>query len=58
MPKPALALAFGMFTYEGDPVVLRAMLASAPLVPRTLLPLIAPRLYARRARRIHGTARP
>ena len=58
MPKPALALAFGMFTYEGDPEVLAAMLHSAPAVPRWLLPKIAPRLYARRARRVYGTRTP
>lgn len=58
LPKPALALAFGMFAYEGDPVVLRSMLASAPVVPRLLIPLIAPRVYARRAREVHGAARP
>lgn len=43
---------------EGEPEVLRDMLRSAPLVPRTLLPLIARRLYARRARSVHGTTRP
>jgi hemerythrin-like domain-containing protein len=58
MPKPALVLAFGMFAYEGDPAVLRDMLASAPAVPRLLLPRIAPRAYARRARQVHGTPRP
>ena len=58
MPKAALPLAFGMFAYEGDPAVLRDMLETAPPLPRKLLPLIAPRVYARRARRIHGTARP
>ena len=58
MPKPALLLAFGMFAYEGDPEVLRAMLASAPAVPRLLLPRIAPRAYARRAAQVHGTSRP
>ena len=58
MPKPALLLAFGMFAYEGDPAVLRDMLAPAPALPRLLLPRIAPRAYARRARQVHGTARP
>lgn len=58
MPKPALLLAFGMFAYEGDPAVLRDMLSSAPAVPRAVLPRIAPRVYARRARLVHGTARP
>lgn len=57
-PKPALVLVFGMFAYEGDPAVLRAMLAHAPAVPRVLLPRIAPRVHARRCRRIHGTPRP
>lgn len=58
IPKAALPLAFGMFAYEGDPAVLTDMLAMAPPVPRRLLPLIAPRVYARRARRVHGSARP
>lgn len=58
LPKSALPLAFGMFAYEGDPAVLTDMLKTAPPVPRTLLPLVAPRIYARRARRIHGTAKP
>ena len=58
MAKPALVLAFGMFSYEGDPAVLRRMLASAPLLPRLLLPRIAPRAYARRASRVYGNRRP
>ena len=58
MPKSALLLAFGMFSYEGDPAVLRDMLNTAPPLPRLLLPRIAPRIYARRAVRIHGTAQP
>ena len=58
MPKPLLALAFGMFAYEGDPAVIATMLQAAPPVPRMLLPRIAPRLYARRCQTIHGTARP
>ncbi|MHA3700544.1 hemerythrin domain-containing protein [Jatrophihabitans sp. YIM 134969] len=58
LPRPLLPLVFGMFAYEGDPVVLRSMLAQAPAVPRLLLPRIAPRVYARRARRVHGTRRP
>lgn len=58
MPKAVLPLAFGMFAYEGDPAVLRDMLRTAPLVPRLVLPRISPRVYARRALRVHGTARP
>lgn len=58
LPKPAMPLIFGMFMYEGDPEVIAAMLAHAPLVPRTILPRIAPRAYARRARAVHATATP
>ncbi|SDR72486.1 Hemerythrin HHE cation binding domain-containing protein [Nocardioides scoriae] len=57
-PKPALPLVFGMFAYEGDPVVLKAMLASAPLVPRLLVPRLAPSIYARRAAKVYGTRTP
>ncbi|WP_018331234.1 hemerythrin domain-containing protein [Actinomycetospora chiangmaiensis] len=58
VPKPVLPLVFGMFAYEGDPEVLATMLAAAPALPRAIVPRIAPRIYARRAVRIHGTARP
>ncbi|WP_375482690.1 hemerythrin domain-containing protein [uncultured Jatrophihabitans sp.] len=58
MSKPALVLAIGMFAYEGDPAVLRTMLSHAPAVPRFVVPRIGPRAYARRARQVHGTARP
>jgi hypothetical protein len=58
VPKQALPLVFGMFAYEGDPEVLALMLADAPAVPRAVVPRLAPRLYARRAARVHGTPRP
>lgn len=58
MAKPDLLLAMGMFVYEGDPVVVREMLAAAPAVVRFVVPRVEPRLYARRARTVHGTARP
>jgi hypothetical protein len=58
MPKSTLPLTFGMFAYEGDPEVLTDMLRTAPPLPRLLLPRIAPRVYARRAIQVHGTARP
>ncbi|WP_375424219.1 hemerythrin domain-containing protein [uncultured Friedmanniella sp.] len=58
IPKPALPLVLGMFAYEGDPVVVGGMLSSAPLPVRVLVPLIGARAHARRARQIHGTARP
>jgi hypothetical protein len=58
VPKPALLLVFGMFAYEGDPAVLRAMLAAAPPPARVLVPRLAPRAYARHASRLYGTGRP
>lgn len=58
LPKSAMPLVIGMFAYEGDPAVLADMLKAAPLPIRTLIPMIAPRVYARRARRIHGSSRP
>jgi hypothetical protein len=42
----------------GDPAVLAGMLRAAPALPRLLVPLIAGRVYARRAARVHGTPRP
>lgn len=53
-PKSALVLVFGMFMAEGDPEVLRSMLAAAPAPARVLLPRIAPAVYARRCRAVHG----
>ena len=58
VPRSALLLVFGMFAYEGDPVVLRQMLSAAPPPARVLVPRLAPRAYRRRALRVHGTARP
>ena len=58
VPKSLMPLVFGMFAYEGEPDVLAAMLQAAPLLPRLLVPRIAPRVYARRAARLYGTARP
>ena len=54
-PKSALVLVFGMFMAEGDPEVLRSMLAAAPLPARLLLPRIAPAVYERRCRALYGT---
>lgn len=58
IPKSVMPLVIGMFLYEGDPAVITDMLKEAPLVVRTVFPMIAPRAYARRARRIHGTRQP
>jgi hemerythrin-like domain-containing protein len=58
VPRPALPLVIGMFAYEGDPAVLRNMLATAPALVRRIVPRLAPRAYAHRARIVHGTRRP
>lgn len=58
IPKSKMLLVFGMFAYEGDPLVLAGMLGSAPSPVRKIVPLLAPRVYARHAARVYGTARP
>ncbi|MGQ5261593.1 hemerythrin domain-containing protein [Micromonospora sp. ZYX-F-536] len=57
-PKKRLPLSFGMAMYEGDPEVIKAVLAHAPLPARLLMPVMAPRVYAAHAKRVHGTATP
>ena len=58
VPRSKLLLVFGMFWYEGDPAVLAAMLADAPPPVRSVVPRVAPRSYARYARRVYGAATP
>ncbi|MGW2937311.1 hemerythrin domain-containing protein [Streptomyces sp. NPDC001156] len=58
IPKKDLPLAFGMAMYEGDPAVIKAVLAHAPLPVRLLIPALGRRRYAAHARRVHGTTRP
>lgn len=58
VPRSRMLLVFGMFCYEGDPAVLADMLRPAPLPVRVLVPLLAPRVYARHAARLYGTAQP
>jgi hemerythrin-like domain-containing protein len=55
-PKDKLPMIFGMIMKDGDPEVIRGMLANAPLLPRLLLPFVGPRAYARYARRVYGSA--
>jgi hypothetical protein len=52
IPKKHLPMVFGMLMKDGDPAVLRAMLAHAPRLPRMVLPTVAPRVYGRYARRL------
>jgi hemerythrin-like domain-containing protein len=53
--KNKLPMIFGMIMKDGDPEVIKGMLANAPLVPRLLLPFIGPRAYASYARRVYGS---
>ncbi|MEV8558407.1 hypothetical protein AB0478_18535 [Streptomyces sp. NPDC051917] len=57
-PKWDVPLTFGMAMYEGDPAVIKAVLAHAPLPVRLLVPVIGRRRYAAHARQVHGTSRP
>ena len=57
-PRRLALLVFGMFGYEGDPDVVRGMLAEAPAPVRALLPRLARRSFRRYALRVHGTATP
>jgi hemerythrin-like domain-containing protein len=56
--KKELPLTFGLMMYEGDPEVIKGVLAEAPLPARLLMPVIGPRIFASHARRVHGTATP
>ncbi len=58
VPRSRLPLVFGMLMYRADPQVIAGMLAHVPLLPRLVLPRVAPRIHARYARRVHGTATP
>ncbi len=58
LPRKQLPLVLGMVMYRADPEVIRELLSHAPLVPRLLMPYLAPRTYARYARRLHGTTTP
>jgi iron-sulfur cluster repair protein YtfE (RIC family) len=54
IPKKQLPTVFGMIMKDGDPEVIRVMLSHAPPPVRVLLPRVAPRLYARYARRLRA----
>jgi iron-sulfur cluster repair protein YtfE (RIC family) len=56
VPRKQLPTVFGMIMKDGDPEVTRAMLARAPVPMRILLPRLAPRSYARYARRLRAAA--
>lgn len=58
LSKKEAPLAIGLVMYEGDPAVIRNILAHAPLLARLLMPYLAPAAYRRYARKVHGTATP
>jgi hemerythrin-like domain-containing protein len=57
VPRPKLPMVFGMLMAEGEPEVLRMMIGHAPLVPRLVVPRIAPRAYGRYTRQVQGIPR-
>jgi hemerythrin superfamily protein len=59
VPRKQLSAVFGMIMKDGDPEVVRTMLSHAPPPVRALLPRLAPRSYARYARRLRtASSRP
>jgi hypothetical protein len=58
IPRRHLALVFGMLMHDGDPEIVRLMLAPAPLPVRVLVPRLGRRAYRRHAQRVHGTSTP
>jgi hemerythrin-like domain-containing protein len=58
LPKKELPMVFGSIMYDADPATIKGMLAHAPLVPRLMLPFLAPRAYAKYARRVYGGTMP
>jgi Hemerythrin HHE cation binding domain len=58
IPRKDMALVFGMLMYEGDPEVVRIMLAPAPLPVRVLVPRLGRRAFRKHAVAVHGTATP
>jgi len=58
IPKKQLPLVFGMLAYQGDPEVTGSMLAHAPALARLVMPVLAPRAYARYAQRVHLASAP
>lgn len=53
-----LALALGMYQYEGDPAVIAQMLAEAPAPVRVIVPRLSRRAFRKHALRVHGTTTP
>ena len=58
IPRKQTALVFGMLMYEGDPEVVRLMLAPAPLPVRILVPRLGRRAFTMHATALYGTPTP
>jgi iron-sulfur cluster repair protein YtfE (RIC family) len=58
IPRKDMALVFGMMMYEGDPEVVKIMLAPAPLPVRVLVPRLGRRAFRKHSIAVHGTATP
>jgi hemerythrin-like domain-containing protein len=58
IPRKHMALVFGMLMYEGDPEVVKIMLAPAPLPVRVLVPRLGRRAFRKHAVAMHGTPTP
>ncbi|MFF4978311.1 hemerythrin domain-containing protein [Streptomyces sp. NPDC001083] len=54
LPKKKLPIVFGMLASLAEPAVVTLMLASAPLVPRIVMPVLGPRAFASHARKVYG----
>ncbi|WP_431946731.1 hemerythrin domain-containing protein [Actinacidiphila sp. bgisy167] len=57
-PRNDMPLIFGMAMYEGDPEVVKSVLATFPLPVQMIVPVVARRRYASYARQVHGTTWP
>nr|WP_246324765.1 hemerythrin domain-containing protein [Petropleomorpha daqingensis] len=56
VPRKQRSAVVGMIMKDGDPEVVRGILAHVPALARTLLPRTAPRSYARYARRLRAAS--
>jgi hemerythrin-like domain-containing protein len=58
IPRKDMALVFGMLMYEGDPQVVKVMLAPAPLPVRVLVPHLGRKAFRKHSVAVHGTPTP
>jgi hemerythrin-like domain-containing protein len=58
LPRSEMPLVLGMFQYQGDPDVVAQIAREAPLLIRSIVPLLARRAFRKHALSIHGTSTP